>query len=162
MKLYRHKVQYYETDQMGIVHHSNYIRWFEEARINLMDQMGISYKKMEEMGIISPVLSVEADFLRMVRFGGSVLIRAVIAEYNGIKLAISYQVIDKNTNMVQCKGITRHCFLNEKGRPISLKKSFPVVHKLFEKEFAREKELEEKGGNNKNRTKADKADKTES
>ncbi len=164
MKLYRHKVQYYETDQMGIVHHSNYIRWFEEARINLMDQMGISYKRMEDMGIISPVLSVEADFLRMVRFGGSVLIRAVIAEYNGIKLAVSYQVIDRNTNMVQCKGITRHCFLNEKGRPISLKKSFPEIHKLFEQEYEKEKQSEVKDGNkenHKNHKKRTKEDETE-
>ncbi|MCI8940053.1 MAG: acyl-CoA thioesterase [Dorea sp.] len=144
MKLYRHKVQYYETDQMGIVHHSNYIRWFEEARINLMDQMGISYQKMEEMGIISPVLSVEADFLRMVRFGGNVLIRAIVTEYNSIKLAVSYQVIDKSTNMVHCKGVTRHCFLNEKGRPISLKKSYPRLHELFEQEYQKGKQLEEK------------------
>ena len=155
MKLYRHKVQYYETDQMGIVHHSNYIRWFEEARINLMDQMGISYQRMEEMGIISPVLSVEADFLRMVRFGGNVLIRAVVTEYNGIKLTVSYQVIDKSTNMVQCKGVTKHCFLNEKGRPISLKKSYPEVHKLFEKEFAKGKQQEAKSGNNPETEKAE-------
>lgn len=158
MKLYRHKVQYYETDQMGIVHHSNYIRWFEEARISLMDQMGISYKKMEEMGIISPVLSVEADFLRMVRFGGSVLIWAVISEYNGIKLTVSYQVIDKSTNMVQCKGVTKHCFLNEQGRPISLKKSYPEIHKLFEKEFSKGKKLEVKNKNNKNNSEKDKAE----
>ena len=44
---YQRKVQYYETDQMGIVHHSNYIRWFEEARIDLMEQMGLGYEKME-------------------------------------------------------------------------------------------------------------------
>ena len=123
-----------------------------------MDQMGISYKKMEEMGIISPVLSVEADFLRMVRFGGSVLIWAVISEYNGIKLTVSYQVIDKSTNMVQCKGVTKHCFLNEQGRPISLKKSYPEIHKLFEKEFSKGKKLEVKNKNNKNNSEKDKAE----
>ena len=46
---YQHKIQYYETDKMGITHHSNYIRWMEEARIDLMNQVGLSYKKMEEM-----------------------------------------------------------------------------------------------------------------
>ncbi len=123
-----------------------------------MDQMGISYQRMEEMGIISPVLSVEADFLRMVRFGGNVLIRAVVTEYNGIKLTVSYQVIDKSTNMVQCKGVTKHCFLNEKGRPISLKKSYPEVHKLFEKEFAKGKQQEAKSGNNQNNPETEKAE----
>ena len=49
MKLYEHKVQYYETDKMGIVHHSNYIRWMEEARIDFLSQIGWDYKKLEEM-----------------------------------------------------------------------------------------------------------------
>lgn len=144
MKRYRHKVQYYETDQMGIVHHSNYIRWFEEARMAFLEQMGITYQQMEEMGIFSPVLSVEADYLRMVRYGTSVLIRTMVEEYNGIKLAVSYQVMDKSTGMIHCKGITRHCFLNEKGRPIYLKKNYPEIHKLFERELARGKRMKEK------------------
>ena len=59
---YEHTAQYYETDQMGIIHHSNYIRWMEEARMDLMDQMGFSYKAMEEMEIISPVLSVNCEY----------------------------------------------------------------------------------------------------
>ena len=54
MKPYEHKVQYYETDKMGIVHHSNYIRWMEEARIDFLDQIGWNYKVMEDNGIISP------------------------------------------------------------------------------------------------------------
>ena len=56
LKAYEHQTQYYETDQMGVIHHSNYIRWFEEARIDLMRQMGIGYEEMEAQGIISPVL----------------------------------------------------------------------------------------------------------
>lgn len=51
---YEHKTQYYETDQMGIIHHSNYIRWFEEARIDFMDHCGFSYAQMEKDGLISP------------------------------------------------------------------------------------------------------------
>ena len=49
---YEHHAKYYETDQMGIIHHSNYIKWMEEARMDLMDQIGLSYKQMEEMEII--------------------------------------------------------------------------------------------------------------
>lgn len=50
---YEHHAKYYETDQMGIIHHSNYIKWMEEARMDLMDQIGLSYKEMEAMEIIS-------------------------------------------------------------------------------------------------------------
>ncbi len=57
VKPYEHHVKYYETDQMRIVHHSNYIRWMEEARMDLMEQMGFGYDKMEELEIVSPVLS---------------------------------------------------------------------------------------------------------
>ncbi len=49
---YEHHAKYYETDQMGIIHHSNYIKWMEEARMDLLEQMGLSYKEMEEMEII--------------------------------------------------------------------------------------------------------------
>ena len=58
MTTYTHKVQYYETDQMAFVHHSNYIRWFEEARIDFMEKLGAPYDKMEQMGFISPVRTV--------------------------------------------------------------------------------------------------------
>lgn len=128
---YIHKVQYYETDQMRVVHHSNYIRWFEEARVDLMEQMGMGYDRMEELGIASPVLGVEADYLRMVRFGDTVSTRTRMKEYNGIKLTLEYEVTDENTGMVHCRGLTKHCFLNEKGRPVSLKKDYPDIHALF-------------------------------
>ncbi len=130
-KPYEHKVQYYETDQMGIVHHSNYIRWFEEARTDFMEQMGMGYDEMENRGIVSPVLSVEADYLRMVRFGESVTIDTKVSEYNGIKMTVEYEIVDNKTGMVHCRGLTKHCFLNDSGRPVSLKKDFPDFHEMF-------------------------------
>lgn len=130
---YRHKVQYYETDQMGIVHHSNYIRWFEEARTDLMEKMGMGYAEMEEKGIMSPVLSVEADYLRMVHFGDTVTIEAVVKEYNGIKMTVVYEVINETTEMVHCRGFTKHCFINESGKPLSLKQSCLEFHNMFAK-----------------------------
>ena len=56
IKNYGRKIQYYETDRMGIVHHSNYIRWMEEARIDALAQIGIPYDKIEAAGILIPVL----------------------------------------------------------------------------------------------------------
>lgn len=130
---YRHKVQYYETDQMGIVHHSNYIRWFEEARTDLMEQMGLGYDEMEGKGIMSPVLSVEADYLRMVHFGDVVTIEAFVKEYNGIKLTMVYEILSEKTEMVHCRGLTKHCFINQEGKPISLKQHCLEYHELFRK-----------------------------
>ena len=69
MEIYRHKTQYYETDQMGIVHHSNYIRWFEEARTDFLEKLGMGYDRMEAEVIISPVLSVSCEYKTMTYFG---------------------------------------------------------------------------------------------
>lgn len=129
---YQHKVQYYETDQMAIVHHSNYIRWFEEARTDYMERMGLGYDRMEEKGIISPVLAVEADYLRMVHYGDTVSITCFIKQYNGIKLTIGYEISSEKTKMVHCTGTTKHCFLNKEGKPISLKHTAPDFHEMFQ------------------------------
>ena len=58
MKTYLRTVNYYETDKMGVVHHSNYIRYFEEARTYFMEQVGYPYERLEREGIMSPVIGI--------------------------------------------------------------------------------------------------------
>lgn len=131
IKPYEHIVQYYETDQMGIVHHSNYIRWFEEARSYILEQIGFGYKKMEEEGIISPVLSVKAEYKSMTHYYDTVIINLKITSYNGIKFTIEYQIKDKETGEIRCTGESMHCLLNSSGRPVSMKREHPEIHELF-------------------------------
>ena len=131
-KLYEHKIQYYETDQMQIVHHSNYIRWFEEARVHILEVYNMGYDKMEALGIISPVLGVQAEYKSMSRFGESVLIEVRLKEYSGVKYTLSYIIKDKATGVIRCTGETKHGFLNAQGKPLSLKRSFPEIHGIFE------------------------------
>lgn len=133
MEAYEHQAQYYETDQMGIIHHSNYIRWMESARIWWMEQMGIDYGRMEQKGIISPVLEVSCKYRSMVHFGESVLIITKIEKYNGIRLELSYQIIDKMSGEVRTTGYSKHCFLDREGKPVSLRKSYPEFDKVFAK-----------------------------
>jgi len=133
LKPYIHVAQYYETDQMKIIHHSNYIRWFEESRLDFLYQIGANYAKLEENGIVSPVLTVDAQYKSMVRYGDSVYVLPVIEAYNGIKLSLAYRVIDVATGELRTTGKSQHCFLNEEGRPGSLKKVQPNVHASFEK-----------------------------
>lgn len=131
MKPYEHKTQYYETDQMRIIHHANYIKWFEEARTDYLDQMGLSYAEMEDMGIVVPVLGVSADYKSMVKYGDTVRISLQVEDYNGVKLAFSYRVEDAVTGELRTIGNSRHCFLNEDGRPMSLKRNHTEIHELF-------------------------------
>lgn len=131
IKPYEHHAKYYETDQMGIIHHSNYIRWMEEARMDLMEQIGLSYKGMEEMEIISPVLSVSCQYKSMARFDDTVVIDIKIAEYNGIKMKVEYTMTDKKTGELRAVAASEHCFLNRSGKPISLKRSYPELDTKF-------------------------------
>ena len=131
IKHYEHHAKYYETDQMGIIHHSNYIRWMEEARMDLMEQIGLSYKGMEEMEIISPVLSVSCEYKSMVHFDDIVVIETKITEYNGIKMKVEYRMTDKKTGELRTLATSEHCFLNRSGKPISLKRSYPELDTKF-------------------------------
>ena len=129
--VYEHTVQYYETDRMQVVHHSNYIRWFEEARVFVFEQIGLSYKHMEEIGLLSPVVAVEAEFKSMTAFYDTVLIEIRFTRYTGVKLVIEYTVKDKATGAVRCTGRSSHCFIDGSGKIISLKRNYPEYDKVM-------------------------------
>lgn len=123
-----HKVHYYETDKMGITHHSNYIRWMEEARVEFLESIGWGYDKLESMGIISPVLGVECQYIESTTFSDEIDISVSVKEFNGIKFAIGYEMVNSKTGNTVLTGTTRHCFLNEKMLPLRLKKEYPEFY----------------------------------
>lgn len=123
MNVYQHTVQYYETDKMGIVHHSNYIRWMEEARIDFLSQIGWNYKVMEDNGIISPVTSVESKYKCNTEFGDVISIEVSVAEFKGIRLKLRY--VMKKGDIVVNEATSEHCFLDTEGRIVNMKKIKP-------------------------------------
>lgn len=131
IKIYQHKAQYYETDQMGIVHHSNYIRWFEEARTDFLEQAGYSYKRFEDEGIISPVLEVHAQYKSMVRYSDIVNIEVHMRAFNGLKFTLEYIISDSITGKVCVTGTSEHCLLDKDSKPIRLKKVNPQLYELL-------------------------------
>ncbi|WP_167956404.1 acyl-CoA thioesterase [Anaerosporobacter faecicola] len=118
---YIRDVKYYETDKMGIVHHSNYIRWFEEARMDFLEKLGFPYDKMEEMKIMSPVLAVSCTYKSVVKFGEKVTIHTKVTSFDGIKLVLAYE-IEKQDHTRTTLGTSEHCFVDETFRPINMKK----------------------------------------
>lgn len=125
--MYQHIVQYYETDKMGITHHSNYIRWMEEARIDFLSKIGWSYAKLEEEGIISPVIAVESKYMKTTTFMDKVNIEVIVSEFKGVKLKLKY-IMKKEDGNIVCEAASEHCFLNEQGRPIKLNKDYPLFY----------------------------------
>lgn len=137
MKLipYTHKVQYYETDQMAIVHHSNYIRWFEEARVDWFDQMGLPFAQVEAMGIQIPVVSCSARYHTSVRYGESVRVLLYRERFNGVRLGIRYEVRTPDGETLYATGTSEHCFTDGRGKILNLRRSHPQICALFETEF---------------------------
>ena len=130
MITYERKAFYHETDQMGVIHHSNYFRWLEEARVYFLDQLGLSYKHMEEIGIISPVVSIAAEYKKPVKFDEVVLIYIKIAKYTGVKLELEYEIRDKETNELMVSANSKHCFVKNES-VISLKREYPDFNDIF-------------------------------
>ena len=86
---YVRRAYYYETDQMGVVHHTNYIRWFEEARIDLLRQHGVEYRDMEQRGIIIPVVDMQCSYLLSARFDDVMEIHLAMTKYTGVRMCFS-------------------------------------------------------------------------
>ena len=128
---YEHHTKYHETDQQGIIHHSNYVKWMEDARMNLMEQLGLGYKQMETMELMSPVLSMSVEFRSAVKFDDTVVIDTQLIAYDGYKMEIAYRIYDKKTGEDRAIAKSKHCFVNKSGMPISLKRVYPELDTKF-------------------------------
>lgn len=96
-----------------------------------MEQMGMGYKQMESMEIICPVLSVHVDYISMVRFDDTVVIETRIAKYDDFNMELEYKIYNDANGDLCATALSRHCFLNRAGKPISLKRTYPELDTRF-------------------------------
>lgn len=125
MNPYIKKVQYYETDMMGIAHHANYIRWMEEARIDFLDQMGFPYARMEAEGIISPVRSVSCQYKKPCTFGDALNIAVAVDGFNGVVLTLRYDMTREADGALICLARSEHVFMRRGGGLLRMKRDMP-------------------------------------
>ena len=135
MKPYTHKINYYETDKMGITHHSNYIRFMEEARIYFLEQIGWGFEKLEAEGIGSPVISLTANYKKTTKFPDIISIEIYIEKLSAFKLTFGY--VFKHEDDVVFTGTSSHCFLDSEGLPVMLEKRYAEMYASF-KEYLKE------------------------
>lgn len=126
--IYRRRINYYETDRMGIVHHSNYIRFFEEARLDLLEQCGLGYRKIEEAGIFIPVTFVECEYIKPLQYDDAIRVASHFTRYHGVKLEVSYEIYREDTGELCTKGRSGHCFLDKEMKPIRMKREYPEIY----------------------------------
>ncbi len=130
VKPYKHIVRYYETDKMGITHHSNYIRWMEEARIDFFEQIGWGYEKLEAEGIISPVTGIQCKYKASTTFPDEVSIAVKVSEFNGVVLKLHYVMTGADGKEV-FEGSSEHCFISREGKLVRLKRERPEIADLL-------------------------------
>lgn len=129
---FERKINYYETDKMGVVHHSNYIRFLEETRCAWMDSIGMPFYVLEKNNITIPVLGVNCTYKYHVTFGDTLIIKPFVKEYSGVRLTVGYDVTDKKTGKTVLNVETKHCFTDKSLKPINLKKCAPQFSEKFE------------------------------
>ncbi len=110
------QVRYKETDMMGVVYHGNYFTWFEVARVNMLDEIGLSYVDLEKKGYIMPVLECHAEFLSPARFHDKLTVKVIIKTPPRARTRIDYEVFCGEKLL--CRGYTVHGFINAQGTPI--------------------------------------------
>ena len=122
-------IRYYETDQMGFVHHSNYLRYFELARIEWISSLGFSYQKMEERGYLMPVINANIEFKRPLTFGNSFRVKIQSKEIPKVKFELIYEIIlDKDITVA--RGSTILAFLSSHNlKPVRCPKFFSDLFK---------------------------------
>ena len=130
--IFERKINYYETDKMGVVHHSNYIRFMEEARCYWLESIDMPFEVLEENQITIPVLGVSCNYKYHATFGNTILIKAYMKEYSGVRMTVGYEMTDKETGRLFLTGETKHCFTNKSLKPINLKKYAPEFSNKFQ------------------------------
>ncbi len=122
------RVRYYETDAMGIVHHSNYLRWFELARTEYLRAAGMPYREMEASGTGCPVVAVRCQYHRSARYDDEVQVTCRVSGYTGLRLTMAYDVHCQGHRL--CSGETDHAFVHG-GRVVAPSRSLPAIDTLL-------------------------------
>ncbi len=120
---------YYETDKMRIVHHSNYIRYFEEARCKFMYDIGCNICEIEENGITIPNVDVYAKYIKPIKFFDEFKIDVRLVKFNGVSFEFEYDIFLTKNNILSATGHTAHCFATDgELKPISIKRRLPEIY----------------------------------
>ena len=125
METYRNdfvlRPRYEETDQMGVVYHGNYYRYFEVGRTEYFRSLGYSYRKLEDEGITLPVVECSCKYIKPAKYDEELIIRTEIGYCKGVRLEFDYTVILKHTGEILSRGKSLHAFVNHNMKPVRIR-----------------------------------------
>ena len=120
-------VRYAETDMMGIVHHSRYYPWFEQARTDFVKKIGYSYSELEKMGFLLPLTETQCKYLYGLKYEDEVLIKCRLDKLTVARMEFVYEVYRLPDMTKMSEGRTKHGVVDKELRPINAKKTFPEL-----------------------------------
>lgn len=141
-KPYKRKINYYETDQMQVVHHSNYARFLEECRLWVMEKAGLPYDLMEEKGVIIPVLTLDCEFIGAVHFGDTIEIYSHVTKLTPVRFSLCYEIYVNGTLVNRSR--TSHGFVDTEFKPMNMKKKYPDMYEKMMQLVEPEYDIKEK------------------
>ncbi|WP_407871315.1 acyl-CoA thioesterase [Paenibacillus sp. P36] len=142
---YQHqlRVRYAETDQMGVVYHANYLNWFEIGRTELIRELGYPYRRIEEQGLLLPVVEADLKFKKPARYDDLVSVNTRVLEMTSVRLHFTYEIrkvnedaaegVEENSGELLVTGTTRHVWVNPSWRPVRIEKEAPELWQLLSK-----------------------------
>ncbi len=110
------RVRFSETDAMGVVYHANYFPWFEIARTQLLAEIGLPYRELQNSGYLLPVLEAQVAYRSSAHYDDEVEIHAMMKEFPRARIRIDYEV--RRGNVLLTTGHTVHAFMNREGAAI--------------------------------------------
>lgn len=110
------KVRFVETDMMGVVHHSNYFRWFEMGRVEYLRQADVFLTELMADGIVFPIIHVDCQYKASAKFDDYIMIETKLEELSPVKMAFTYKVIRKSDEVLLATGSTQSVFTNDNGK----------------------------------------------
>lgn len=124
-------VRYAETDQMAIVHHSNYPIWYEAGRTDFTAAMGMPYDQIEEQGVMFPLLELHCKYIQAAKYGDVVIVETSITKLSIVKVEFSYKVYRESDGVLLNTGSTVHGMVTKELRPMNMKKEKPEIFALM-------------------------------
>ena len=123
--------RYGETDQMGIIHHSNYPIWFEAGRTDFFKRLGVRYSKIEEEGVLLPLIELKCSFKSPARYEDEILVRTKLVEMSCVRLNFSYEIFMKDEMSLLASGETSHAWTDKSLKPLNIEKRMPELCMLL-------------------------------
>ena len=131
----RFTARYAETDQMGIIHHSNYAVWFEAGRTDFLKKAGVSNTDIEAKGILLPLYGMNCQFKSPAKYEDEIIVVTSLKQISRVRLCFSYQVLNAESQVLLATGETMHAWTDKALKPVNAEKVIPGVYSILSKAF---------------------------